>query len=66
MNNKKYIICTECNGSGEGMHDRSRCLKCNGTGTQLYGYVCPLCDQITDIESGTCQDCSNRIQDEAV
>jgi len=28
----KWIMCSACNGSGEGMADRSRCLTCNGKG----------------------------------
>jgi DnaJ-class molecular chaperone len=31
----KEIICSNCNGSGEGMHDGTRCYECHGTGTQL-------------------------------
>ena len=26
------VICSDCNGSGEGMFDGSRCSTCNGTG----------------------------------
>ncbi len=26
------IICATCNGSGEGMHDGSRCSSCHGSG----------------------------------
>ena len=26
-------ICPQCNGSGEGMYDGSRCSSCKGTGT---------------------------------
>ena len=25
-------ICPACNGSGEGMHEDTRCIKCNGRG----------------------------------
>lgn len=27
-----YDICPDCNGSGEGMYDGTRCLKCKGRG----------------------------------
>ena len=31
----KEIICPNCNGSGEGMYDGTRCTECKGRGTQL-------------------------------
>ena len=31
----KEIICSNCNGSGEGQHDGTRCPVCRGRGTQL-------------------------------
>lgn len=31
----KEIICPNCNGSGEGQYDGTRCTECKGRGTQL-------------------------------
>lgn len=28
------ILCSYCNGSGEGMHDGTRCQACKGTGEE--------------------------------
>jgi len=33
--NKKELICTNCNGSGEGQYDGATCHYCKGRGTQL-------------------------------
>lgn len=30
-------ICGQCSGSGEGMHDGTRCLHCKGTGSEPDG-----------------------------
>jgi len=30
-------ICGQCSGSGEGMHDGTRCLHCKGTGSEPEG-----------------------------
>ncbi len=39
-------LCIHCSGSGEGMHDGSRCLFCSGRGVIFYSeYICPTCDQ---------------------
>ncbi len=27
-------LCAQCNGSGEGQHEGTRCLKCGGGGTE--------------------------------
>jgi DnaJ-class molecular chaperone len=35
MSNQKEIICTNCNGSGEGQYDGTTCHYCKGRGTQL-------------------------------
>ncbi len=29
----KNDICSRCNGSGEGQHETTQCLDCNGTGS---------------------------------
>jgi RecJ-like exonuclease len=36
MSNTGYIevICTFCNGSGEGMYDGSTCISCHGSGVK--------------------------------
>lgn len=30
-------LCPDCAGSGEGMHDGSRCMSCRGSGTERRG-----------------------------
>ena len=36
------MICPYCDGSGEGSHDGSRCLRCRGRG-EILGYVVAEC-----------------------
>lgn len=31
------LLCGQCSGSGEGMHDGTRCLHCKGTGSEPDG-----------------------------
>lgn len=35
-------ICSHCNGSGEGVTDKSKCLYCKGSGVQYVD--CPQCN----------------------
>jgi hypothetical protein len=37
------LYCDFCAGSGEGMHDGTRCGSCNGKG--IIGQVCAICDE---------------------
>ncbi len=46
------IMCSTCNGSGEGMYDGSRCYTCRGVGGWV-DQTCPACDGEGAIEE-TC------------
>lgn len=35
-------ICAACNGSGEGVADRTRCIACNGSGVEERTCECKL------------------------
>ena len=41
------LLCTTCNGSGEGMHDGTRCRECNGIGRVWFD--CPICDGLGEV-----------------
>lgn len=32
MSEEEYKLCYECRGSGEGLHEDTKCLFCGGTG----------------------------------
>ena len=34
MDNQEDLICIQCNGSGEGMYDGTKCKKCGGSGVE--------------------------------
>lgn len=37
-------LCSECNGSGEGMYDGSVCRNCKGSGVELFDCDCDIND----------------------
>ena len=36
MENHDEEICSDCNGSGEGMYEGTRCITCHGSGVSNY------------------------------
>lgn len=58
MNELDKHICSQCNGSGEGMVDGSSCGYCNGKGIIYTGlYICPECGELTETKNGYCFNC---------
>ena len=43
----RYLICYTCNGSGEGVADRTICKACKGEGE--LNEVCPTCKGLEEI-----------------
>jgi len=36
---REEVYCAKCNGSGEGMHDGTRCSSCKGSGTEIIELI---------------------------